>query len=132
MASIGRNIPVPIPHHGQGCYPADQAAQLLIQPGLEHLQGWDIHSCSAQPVQMFVFPQECFHHCIIGTNWTLTEQHLSISASYSGANEYSWVHSTAWENFRPHSVALLCSNNLEYSVMLVAIFFTVRKDAITP
>ena len=31
--------------------PADQAAQSHIQPGLECLQGWGIHSLLGQPVQ---------------------------------------------------------------------------------
>ena len=34
----------------QGCQPPDQAAQGPIQHGLEHLQGWSIHSLSEQPV----------------------------------------------------------------------------------
>ena len=38
----------------QGCQPLDQAldqiAQGLVQPGLEHLQGWGIHSPSGQPI----------------------------------------------------------------------------------
>ena len=39
-----------LPCHGQGHYPLDQVAQGLIQPHLRHLQGWDIHSLSGQPV----------------------------------------------------------------------------------
>ena len=35
----------------QGRQPADQAAQSHIQPGLECLQGWGIHSLLGQPVQ---------------------------------------------------------------------------------
>ena len=35
----------------QGRQPPDQAAQSHIQPGLECLQGWDIHSLIGQPVQ---------------------------------------------------------------------------------
>jgi len=34
----------------QGRQPADQAAQSHIQPGLECLQGWGIHSLLGQPV----------------------------------------------------------------------------------
>jgi len=34
----------------QGHQPADQAAQSHIQPGLECLQGWGIHSLLGQPV----------------------------------------------------------------------------------
>ena len=32
--------------HGQCCHPLHQAAQGPIQPGLEHLQGWDIYGFS--------------------------------------------------------------------------------------
>ena len=39
------------PYHVQGCQPPDQAAQSHIQPGLECLQGWGIHSLLGQPVQ---------------------------------------------------------------------------------
>ena len=35
----------------KGHQPADQAAQSHIQPGLECLQGWGIHSLLGQPVQ---------------------------------------------------------------------------------
>jgi len=35
----------------QGRQPPDQAAQSHIQPGLECLQGWGIHSLLGQPVQ---------------------------------------------------------------------------------
>jgi len=36
--------PVPTPCYVQGRQPAAQAAQSLIQPGLECLQGWGIHN----------------------------------------------------------------------------------------
>ena len=36
--------PVSTPCYVQGRQPADQAAQSHIQPGLECLQGWGIHS----------------------------------------------------------------------------------------
>ena len=39
------------PRYVQGRQPADQAAQSHIQPGLECLQGWGIHSLLGQPVQ---------------------------------------------------------------------------------
>ena len=42
---------VPTPCYVQGRHPADQAAQSHIQPGLECLQGWGIHSLLGQPVQ---------------------------------------------------------------------------------
>jgi len=42
---------VPTPCCVQGHQPADQAAQSHIQPGLECLQGWGIHSLLGQPVQ---------------------------------------------------------------------------------
>ena len=38
----------------QGHQPLDQAAQSHIQPGLECLQGWGIHSLLGQPVPMRV------------------------------------------------------------------------------
>ena len=38
------------PCYVQGRQPADQAAQSHIQPGLECLQGWGIHSLLGQPV----------------------------------------------------------------------------------
>jgi len=43
--------PVPTPCYVQGHQPADQAAQSDIQPGLECLQGWGVHSLLGQPVQ---------------------------------------------------------------------------------
>ena len=42
---------VSTPCYVQGRQPADQAAQSHIQPGLECLQGWGIHSLLGQPVQ---------------------------------------------------------------------------------
>ena len=42
---------VPTPCYMQGRQPADQAAQRHIQPGLQCLQGWGIHSLLGQPVQ---------------------------------------------------------------------------------
>ena len=42
---------VPTPCYVQGHQPADQAAQSHIQPGLECLHGWGIHSLLGQPVQ---------------------------------------------------------------------------------
>jgi len=39
------------PCYVQGRQPADQAAQSHIQPGLQCLQGWGIHSLLGQPVQ---------------------------------------------------------------------------------
>jgi len=42
IAWVGKNLkdsPVSTPCHGQGCHPLDEAAQDLIQPGFEHLQG---------------------------------------------------------------------------------------------
>ena len=42
--------PVPTPRYVQGRQPADQAAQSHIQPGLECLKGWGIHSLLGQPV----------------------------------------------------------------------------------
>lgn len=39
--------------HGQGQLPQDQAPQRLIQLGLEHLQGWDIHNSLGKLFQCF-------------------------------------------------------------------------------
>jgi len=39
-------VATPLPGH----QPPDQVAHSPIQPGLEHLQGWGIHSFSGQPV----------------------------------------------------------------------------------
>ena len=43
--------PVPTPCYVQSCHPPAQAAQSHIQPGLECLQGWGIHSLLGQPIQ---------------------------------------------------------------------------------
>ena len=40
----------------QGHQPADRVAQSHIQPGLECLQGWGIHSLLGQPVQCVTTP----------------------------------------------------------------------------
>jgi len=48
--------PVPTPCYVQGHQPAAQAAQSHIQPGLECLQGWGIHSLLGQPVQCVTTP----------------------------------------------------------------------------
>ena len=45
------------PCYVQGRQPADQAAQSHIQPGLECLQGWGIHSLLGQPVPVRHHPQ---------------------------------------------------------------------------
>jgi len=51
MVWVGKDLKDdPIPWHGKGCHPPAQAAQGSIQPGLEQLQGWDVHSFSGQPV----------------------------------------------------------------------------------
>jgi len=50
---VGRDLTdhlIPNPCRGQGRpLPPDQVAQSPVQPGLEHLQGWGIHSFSGQP-----------------------------------------------------------------------------------
>jgi len=43
--------PVPTPCYVQGRQPAALAARSHIQPGLEYLQGWGIHSLLGQAVQ---------------------------------------------------------------------------------
>jgi len=59
-----KTIKVPTPCHGQGYHPPAQAAQGPIQAGLEHLQGWGIHSFSGQPVPLLYHPQsiDCTHN----------------------------------------------------------------------
>jgi len=47
---------VPSPCYVQGGQPADQAAQSHIQPGLECLHGWGIHSLPGQPVPVHHHP----------------------------------------------------------------------------
>jgi len=44
------------PCYVQGRQPAAQAAQSHIQPGLECLQGWGIHSLLGQPVPVCHHP----------------------------------------------------------------------------
>ena len=44
------------PCYVQGRQPPDQAAQSHIQPGLECLQGWGIHSLLGQPVPVCRHP----------------------------------------------------------------------------
>jgi len=63
MAWVGRDLKdheAPTPCHRQGLQPPylmlDQAAQGPIQPGLEHLQGWGIHSLSGQLFQLLTTP----------------------------------------------------------------------------
>ena len=55
MEGTSRIIKLQPPCYRQGCQPPhfilDQAAQGPIQPGLEHLQGWGIHSLSGQLFQ---------------------------------------------------------------------------------
>ena len=44
------------PCYVQGRQPPDQAAQSHIQPGLECLQGWGIHSLLGQPIPVCHHP----------------------------------------------------------------------------
>jgi len=53
MAWVAKDLKdhvVSTPCYVQGRQPAAQAAQSRIQPGLECLQGWGIHSLLGQPV----------------------------------------------------------------------------------
>ena len=56
--------------NGQGCHPPHQAAQGPIQPGLQHLWGWGIHSFSGQPVPVLhyidneEFPPNIYPHSV--------------------------------------------------------------------
>ena len=47
---------VSTPCYVQGRQPPDQAARSHIQPGLECLQGWGIHSLLGQPVPVHDHP----------------------------------------------------------------------------
>jgi len=51
-----KNTQFQSPCHWQVCHPSDQAAQGSIQPGLECLQGWSIHSLSGQPFPVSLHP----------------------------------------------------------------------------
>jgi len=53
----------------QGHQPAAQAAQSHIQPGLECLQGWGIHSLLGQPVQCV--STLCVKNLLLISNLTL-------------------------------------------------------------
>ena len=56
--------PVPTPCFVQGRQSAAQAAQSHIQPGLECLQGWGIHSLLGQPVPVPQHPLSVDVHVI--------------------------------------------------------------------
>jgi len=49
--------PISTPCYVQGRQPPNQAAQSHIQPGLECLQGWDIHNLLGQPVPVLHHPR---------------------------------------------------------------------------
>ena len=59
------------PCYVHGCQPLDQAAQSHIQPGLECLQGWDIHNLLGQPVPV------CHHS--LRSEWHLSVQNPGAS-----------------------------------------------------
>jgi len=56
--------PVPTLCYVQGRQPPDQAAQSHIQPGLECLQGWGIHSLLGQPVNSAAPPSGWKTQCL--------------------------------------------------------------------
>jgi len=62
--------PVPAPCYVQGCQPPDKAAQSHIQPGLECLQGWGIHSLVRQPDQCVT--ALCVKNFLLVSNLNLT------------------------------------------------------------
>jgi len=88
--------PVPTPCYVQGRQPADRAAQSHIQPGLECLQGWGIHSLLGQPAPVFhqqkseiwCRPVWCFSiksycwasFCLLQSSWDV-RQVLSIKVN---------------------------------------------------
>ena len=59
---------VSTPCHGQGRQPPDQAAQSHIQPGLECLQRWSIHSLLGQPVPVCHHPLSAFFVSVVVRN----------------------------------------------------------------
>jgi len=61
--------PVPTPCYVQGRQPADQAAQSHIQPGLECLWGWGIHSLLGQMLELW--KKNTVSHVVIHINMTL-------------------------------------------------------------
>ena len=56
--------PVSTPCYVQGRQPLNQAAQSHIQPGLECLQGWGLHSLLGHPVPVCHHPPEVYHSVI--------------------------------------------------------------------
>lgn len=50
------------PHHVQGCHPTRPSCLKPIQPGLQHCQGWGIHSWSGQPVPHHALSKEFLIH----------------------------------------------------------------------
>lgn len=43
-----KSHPLPIPADGKGHLSLDQVAQVLVQTGLKHFQGWGIHNFPGQ------------------------------------------------------------------------------------
>jgi len=114
---------------GAGLPPTRSAAQDPIKPGLEHLQGWDIHSLSAQPISvphhplseeflpnicpkylLFQFkPFALVSTCI--KNWSPSACKL-ISSTGSLRLFRKFVDSRAWKNCSPwFGLSLLKSVN---------------------
>ena len=71
----------------QGRQPPDQAAQSHIQPGLECLQGWGIHSLPEQPVNEW--PQQLPFTVRIATDWS-NEDGYYTDATNSVQNKQLW------------------------------------------
>lgn len=62
---VGRELQnhlVNLSWHGKRHHPIDHIAQSLIQHGLEHFQGWRIHSSSGQPISVPLFRKRCLFH----------------------------------------------------------------------
>jgi len=71
----------------QGHQPSDQAAQSHIQPGLECLQGWGIHSLLGQPVPVCHHPLSARHSFQCFPAQSLTGGlHLCLKPSCSGCS----------------------------------------------
>jgi len=70
--------PVPTPCYVQGHQLPAQAAQSHIQPGLECLQGWGIHSLLGQPalvlIKLLPFLVELCELCCVSVSLVVGEQ----------------------------------------------------------
>jgi len=99
-----------LPCYVQGHQPPDQAAQSHIQPGLECLQGWGIHSLLGQPVVWHHhFPSSRLFTCIGAS--LLTEESSSLSGSML-SDGLGWVSAEKQPHvsrgLQPPNLLLIC------------------------